>query len=316
MSWRKPTAFIAIGLLWGSAWIPNSLVTPQIPGLRAGTLRFATAALLVAVLAVATRLRRPARSIQPILIPSLVLGVAMIALPYAAATWAAGQVSSGLYATLFAFMPLGVLLLEGDNMGKAIPAIVIGIGGIALLVAPGLSTSTGQLKGTLSVVVAVASGAYSLHYARKHLGHHDLRVSVAIQFAVAAVALGALSVATEHNHPTSWNGQAALSLLILAIAVSGTTLPLLYWLLRKLEAWQAATLQWIATLVAVAESAWLLHVRPYAESWIGAAMIVGATVWLLSQSTGDTPVAVTLEITNHTFRISEASESEVGSKVD
>lgn len=329
MNWRTASAFVVVGLLWGTAWIPSSFVLPQVPGLHAGALRFGIAAIFTTLLALTARLRTSAQSRKQIALGhSLVLGVTFIALPYALTVWAARQVSPGVVATLFAFMPLASLLMSGAGASRAIPALVIGIGGVATLVEQGLSTSPGQIKGVLLIGSAVALGAFSLNYAQRYLGaqihlgaqrylrRSDLLASVAIQFAVTAVLLGVLSVATEQKDPIAWSEQIVVSLLILGVAVSGVTLPLIYWLLTRLEVWQVAALEWMATLVAVVQAAWFLRAKPSLEMWAGAGMILGATVWLLRGSGIGRQEAVTLQITNHTFDTATASESEVGSKVD
>ncbi|MGA7315990.1 MAG: DMT family transporter [Silvibacterium sp.] len=308
MNWRTASTFVMVGLLWGSAWIPSSFVLPQVPGLQAGALRFAIAAIF-------TRLLAPSRK-ETALVPSLVLGVTMVALPYALTVWATGQVSPGVVATLFASMPLAALLMSPEAASRAIPTLVIGIGGVATLVAQGLSTSTGQIKGVLLIGTAVALGAFSLNYAQRYLRPSDLLASVAVQFAAAAILLGALSVATERKVAIGWSEQTVFSLLILGVTVSGVTVPLVYWLLTKLEVWQVAALQWIATLIAVVEAACFLRAKSSVEMWAGAGMIVGATIWLLRGDGVGRQEAVTLQITNRTFDTATASESEVGSKVD
>ncbi|MFY9939563.1 MAG: DMT family transporter [Silvibacterium sp.] len=322
MNWRTTAAFVVVGLIWGSAWIATSLVLPQMPGLYAGAVRFTIAASFAALLALATNLRRsnPLRKKSASLISSLVLGVTMVSLPYALTVWAAGQVSPGVVATLFAFMPLTALLLSKNGASRAISTVVIGIGGVALLVAQGLSTSTAQLKGALLIAGAVGLGAFSLDYAKKHLGarkhmrHVDLPASAAIQFTVAAILLGALSLVTEHREPIAWTKQLVASLLVQGVIVSGATLPLVYWLLTKLETWQVAALQWTATLLAVAEAAWFLRAKLPVETWAGAGIIVAATVRLSGGSGQESEETVTLQITNRTFDASMASESEVGSE--
>ena len=128
--------------------------------------------------------------------------------------------------------------------------------------------------------------------------------------------LAPLSVATERKDSIGWSEQTVFSLLILGVTVSSVTLPLVYWLLTKLEVWQVAALQWIATLVAVVQAAWFLRAKSSLEMWAGSAMIVGATIWLLRGDGVGRQEAVTLQITNRTFDTATASESEVGSKVD
>lgn len=311
MKWRAAWVFAVVGTLWGSAWIPASIVLRALPALRAGAVRFALAAIFAASLALIVRLRnRAAIPRTPALLRhSIVLGLTALALPYALTAFAAGQVSPGTVAVLFAFMPLAALLLSREAMSAAIPALVIGVGGVAFLVAQGLSFSAAQWKGAVITLCAVVLGAFSLNYAKTRLLRSDLLASTSIQFACAAISLGLLSAFSERGKPSVWSQEILLPLLILGVAISGLSLPLMYWLLMEIESWQVASLQWSATLIAVAESAWLLQAVPSLDMWAGAALIAGATIWLLRK-----PDAVTLQITNHTREAPDASESEVGSK--
>lgn len=310
---RAALLFVAVGILWGSAWIPNSALLREIPSVRVGALRFAVAAVFGGLLALIGRIRKRQALVSPrsIFKASLILGTAALALPYALTAWAAGQVSSGTVAVLYAFMPVLALLLSREVASGAIPVLVIGIGGVAFLVANGVSMSGAQAGGIVLILCSVALGAFSLNYAKAHLRRPDLLVSVAIQFAVAAVLLAAASAVIESHQPAFWNRDALASLLILGIVISASTLPVVYWLLSEWQAWQVASLQWVATLGAVGESAWLLRARPSLEIWAGAAIVIGATVWLLQN---DASTAVTLQITNHTGDAPAASESEVRSK--
>jgi drug/metabolite transporter (DMT)-like permease len=311
---RAELAFVVVGILWGSAWIPVSTVLREMPGLRVGALRFAIAAAFAAVVAAVMRLRKNTRKPFAPLGASLLLGATAVGLPYALTVWSAGRASSGVVAVLFAFMPLAAVWMSREGASAAIPALVIGAGGVAFLVAQGLAFSIGQAAGALLILCAVLLGAFSLNYARKHLASCELVASAAIQLAFAAVFLGVLSAFTERGQPSTASSGTYLALLVLGVAVSGVTLPLMYWLLTELASWQVATLQWSATLVAVAESAWFLRAKPSTQMWMGAALIVGATFWLLRGDGSGEPEAVTLQLTNHTGEALAASESEVGSK--
>jgi len=239
-----------------------------------------------------------------------------VGLPYVLTAWAAGTVSPGAFAVLFAFMPLAALLTNMNIASEAIPPIVIGVCGVAVLVAQGLSFSVGQVKGAALTACAVMLGAFALNYAKGRLRRSELPTSAAIQFVFAAVLLGVISAVTERGEPAIWNKGTNLSLLALGVMVSGATLPVMYWLLTELEAWQVAALQWSATLVAVVEAAWFVHPRiPYAM-WVGGGMVIGATAWLLRPSSSTEEIAVTLQITSDAAEGSTASESEVRSKVD
>lgn len=312
MTRRAILVFVLIGLLWGSAWVPTSEVLREIPPLRAGALRFAIAAMFTALLAFFSRLRSRKTGAQFSLLlfrHALILSLTALAPPYALVVWASNRISPAAIPALFAFMPLIVLLMSREAASGTIPALVIGISGVVLLVAQGLSFSGTQLGGTFLILCAVTLGAFSLNYAKKHLQAPEFLLFCSVQFAFASVLLGAVSFATERTQAAAPNTATALWILSLGILISGLTLPLLYWLLTQVEAWQTALLYWISTLVAVVEAAWLLHARPSTGQAIAAVAIIGAVLWLLSR-----PETVTLAATRYATERPAASDSEVGSK--
>ena len=298
MNRRATLAFALIGFLWGSAWIPTTEVLKQTPQLRAGALRFAIASVFTALLALIARLRHRTTSTRfsaALFRDALVLSLTVLAVPYAIIIRASPHLSPAVIPVLFAFMPLIALLMSGEIASSAIPSLAIGISGVTLLVAPALSFTLTQLGRALIVLCAVVLGAFSLNYAKKQLRTRDLLLSSSIQFAFAAFLLGAVSLATERSRVFAPNSATVFPILILGVLISGVSLPLLYWLLTSLEAWQTALLQWISTLIAVAEAAWLLRARPSTGQIVGAVFIIGAAVWLLSRATLVTSPATSLQ---------------------
>jgi drug/metabolite transporter (DMT)-like permease len=253
----------------------------------------------------------------------------MLGLPYALAVWAEGRVSPGVVPLCFALMPLAALLLDGgdgsgDGPGGAIPGVVLGIGGVAMVVAPGISFPWQDAGGVAALLMATALGAFSLIYARRiytrkvyaggRFWSGDIFLSCTIQFGVAAVLLAVLQVSTGRGSALHWQTTAALPLALLAIVVSGGTLPWLYWLVGRVPAWQAATLQWVSTLVAVIEAAVLVRARPAIEGWMGMALVPACILWIFLQANSGPAEPLTPEITKHTF--SQARASDTGGKTE
>jgi probable blue pigment (indigoidine) exporter len=318
MKFRVAAVFVAVGAVWGSAWIPIAALSQTLPGLPAGVLRFGLAAVVLAIAAAIAGIRTP-RERRPhpakLLGPSVLLGVTMLGLPYALTLWAADHVSPGVVALCFGFMPLPALLMEDDEAGGGvIPAMVLGIGGVAMVVAPGLGFSWLQIPGIAALLGATVLGGFSLVYVRRlyalgRLENRDLLSFSAMQLGVASVFLALVVAATGQMAGVHWDSSAALPLAILAIVVSGGTLPLLYWMLGRITSWQAATLQWAATLIAVAEAVLKLGVRPGLEGWIGAILIPGCIFQLFLMAGGGGMEAVTPQITKHTFPSLKASDT-------
>jgi drug/metabolite transporter (DMT)-like permease len=285
----------------------------------AGAVRFAIAAALLFVIVAPSLVRRArdsdrTRHALPIA-PSVLLGVTLIGLPYALAVWAKDSVSTGVVAVMYAAMPLAALFFSQDgNIPSRIPAMTLGMGGIALVVGQGIDYSTRQIGGILLLGVAVGLGAFSLNYAKRHIRRGHFLLSSAIQCAVAAVLLVLLSGAGGWASPVQWSWGSVAMLAALAAAGGAIALPLLFWLLSEIEAWQVATLQWLGTLIAVAEAGWLLRGNPTMEMGAGGVMAAGAMLWLMWRGveSEDQPDAVTLQITSAEERALRRSDSEQG----
>jgi drug/metabolite transporter (DMT)-like permease len=253
----------------------------------------------------------------------------MLALPYALTVWAAEQLSAGVVALCFATMPLLLLFFAGaeqqpdefdrGQQGGAIPAVALGIGGVAMVVAPGLSVSLLQARGAAALLLAVALEGFSMIYTRRLYASGRLRSGQipafsAIQLATASVLLAVLTISTGQHFTFRLDETAALRLATIAIVVSAGTLPLFYWLLQSMAAWQLGTLQWMATLVAVGEAAFMIRIRPSLEGWIGAALVPVCIAWILSRSQNETAGRVTPQITSDTFSGLAASDKDRDSR--
>ena len=306
MTWRAWAAFAFLGVLGGSAWILSPVTSS--PKLLDGALRFAIAAAVLGVTALFGRFRQIPQDQAFPLVPSIVLGVTMIGLPYALAVWARGAVSQGMVPVFYAATPLAALFFSRRTDGTAIPAMATGMGGVACLAGQAINFSSGQIYGMLLLGAAVLLGAFSLNYGKASIRPGSFLLSSAIQCAVASVLLVGLSEAAGQLDTTSWqalwNRQSVVQLIALAVT-EAATLPLLYWLLARIESWQAATLQWIVTLTAVAEAAWVLRARPTLEISVGAAAVIVAVLWVMRQ--GSEPQTVTLQITSMLQRRLDAS---------
>jgi len=315
MNWRIPSTFVMIGILWGSAWIMTPLL--PMPLLLSGAARFAIAAVLLASGVIILRAKGRLVPHPFPLGPSLVLGITLLGLPYALAVWAKGSVSSGLVAVTYAVMPLEAFFFDRSESGTPtlIPAMAIGIGGIAFLAGQGISYSAAQTGGLLLLAAAVGLGAFSLVYAKRHLQRGSLLLSSAIQCVIACILLVFLSGIGGWQRPTAWTHRSLLALTALAAVEGAIALPFLFWLLSQIEAWQAATLQWLAIVVAVAEAGWFLRARPTLQMCAGAVVTVGAIFWLMRSGGGaaggfeNGSDTVTLQITRLIQRSPEASES-------
>lgn len=103
-------AYALICLIWGSTWGAIRLLVRDVPPLRAAAVRFIVAGLLLLLIALARRvqLSLPARQWRAL----IVLGFAMMGLPYGLLFWAEYRISSSMTAILYSSCPLFVALLR------------------------------------------------------------------------------------------------------------------------------------------------------------------------------------------------------------
>ena len=294
MKRREIAAFIVVGLIWGSAWIPSITLLQQIPPFAAGALRYIVASILLFAAWIVTGAKRPRQKVWRV---SAVLGLTFVAAPYVLTVWAVGQISSGLTAVIYAALPFIIFLASGAADSTVMKPLVLGLSGIVITVSNALSMSLFQIRGAILLAISILLSALSLIYAKKRLAGENLLQASAIQCGVAAIFCAGLSVFFEHPSVSYLRADGLVSAISLAVFSSGVALPLYYWLLTRWEAEQVATSQWIITLVAIAEAAVILREKVPAVVGVGAAIVIVSLGWTLTSS-GSDKSAVTLEITS------------------
>jgi drug/metabolite transporter (DMT)-like permease len=163
----------------------------------------------------------------------------------------------------------------------SITTAVCGLAGVLFLAGNGLSIAMHQLPWLLLPVAAAAVLALAFTAAEKHLPGISIVEALFAQCAVSALLLWIVSLSLEHQAVT-WSATATLGFLIGAAVMTVCGYLLFYWLLSKSGAATVSMLQWTQPLIATAESAVLLHIRPDWTAVLGAILIVAATVWVFS----------------------------------
>jgi drug/metabolite transporter (DMT)-like permease len=297
MTSKKILIFVALCVIWGSAWFASRVLVEQIPPMRGAAFRFLLGAIILVPVVVVRKLTFPRGRA---LAANLILSVTMIALPYALIFWAQAHVSPGMTAILFALMPLFAGLFGNFIGGSPMPqnamyALILGVAGIALLFSSALSTSVDRAA-VIVILLAVISAAISSVFAKRELVQIHPMISTVLQLAGAAVLLSLVSAVCEHGQPSNWTPPAFAAMLFLSFVASAVAYPLYFSLLKLTEPWQIGTLQWFEPMVAIFEGA-LLFREPL--SW---RMIAGSAILLVSAARvttahGKDDDAVTLQIT-------------------
>jgi drug/metabolite transporter (DMT)-like permease len=270
-SFQQWLAFGALGVAWGTTWVAADTLAEYVPPLHGAAARFLLAALLCTPVILGKRLK-PARGRALGFV--LLLSCTMIVLPFLLLLWAQPRVPSATVAVLYAGMPLLVVLLTPSVPRRAMQASIVGLGAMAITL--GASFSTTQAAGAAVALLAVASIGVSSLIARRELLSVNPIVATALLSGAAALLLFLAGMVLERGQTAQWNRSAVGSVVFLSAVAGAPAYATYFWLLQRLEAYQAVTVQWVEPLVAMIESAILLRLG------LSFNMIAGSLVTLVS----------------------------------
>jgi drug/metabolite transporter (DMT)-like permease len=129
--------------------------------------------------------------------------------------------------------------------------------------------------------MAVILSAWSVVYAKHRLHHLDPVVSTGLQLLFGSVALLWATWALEPNSRAIWNRTALLAMVFLVLFGSCAAFVIYYWLLKKMQPYQVATISLITPVVAVLEGALFAQERIPLLMVIAIAVILGSVGMVL-----------------------------------
>ena len=326
-SWPR-LSLALVSLVWGSAWIANAVIAEELDALRAEALGLAIACLFLGILGLLQHWRRlhamrplsgarralrrsitlhtryqksapahpsPVEALPPSGLQRKLqaricatLGCTMLGLPSLLLFWAS-QHGSGAWAPLiYAALPLGL----GVASGKLQAAAVVAVGAMLTLLNGSFPISGDKLLWVLPIAAAVALQGWSLGYAGEN---REAAGSIFGLFLQLLTATGMLLIAAflfaSHGSNHLRQRQTMLAAVCIGALVYAAGYAMYYRLLQVYQPAQLATSQWLQTLVAVAESAWLLRRMP------GPMMLASATLllfcaWLILQPEPSSPLSL------------------------
>jgi drug/metabolite transporter (DMT)-like permease len=256
-------AYISLCLIWGSTWMAIRVVVRDVPPLQAAGVRFLAAGALLLAWAWAQKRKWPRGEQQWKAV--IVLSLTIMAVPYGLLFWAEQYVTSGMTAVLFSASPLFVALLTPLLMKRKVPrdaifAMLVAFGGLVALLWTGLSSGGARaLLGGLAVLGAMAMSSWSVVYAKQRLHHVDPVTGTGMQLLFGAVALLWGTWALESHRHAVWSRPAVLATAFLTVFGSCAAFVIYYWLLKRMQPYQAATISLVVPIVAVLEGALLGH---------------------------------------------------------
>ncbi|MGA9703918.1 DMT family transporter [Pseudomonas sp.] len=275
-----PIAFI---LLWSSGYIGGAF------GVRYGEpftmtfYRFALAALVFLGVALAIKAEWPKR-LTPYLHAAAV-GLLLQALQFGGLYTGISQgVPAGQAALIVGLMPVFVVIgayfcLGEDLRWRDLPGSILGVGGVAIVVASSFSGSEAALGGYGAVGLALLGITLGTLYQKRFLGGVNLWVGCFIQMAIASFVMGGLAYTTETMQVTEWAPFAA-SVAWITVMNSVGALTLLYLMIRRGEASKATNLFHVIPAVTQIMASLVLGEVPSAVAIVGFVVSGCGVYWM------------------------------------
>ncbi len=171
-AWKTLLAFCIIYFVWGSTFLAIRVGVKEVPPLILASMRFFVAG---AVLVVWMKIKGTASPSRREWVAASLLAVCIFVVDYGLLFWAEQRVPSGIAAVMLAMIPVFMTLSEIIFLGtqrltlRLAVALLIGIGGVAVLVSRSLSLGEAAIDrgGAMALVIAALSWSIASALTRK-----------------------------------------------------------------------------------------------------------------------------------------------------
>jgi drug/metabolite transporter (DMT)-like permease len=258
-SWLRlmPGLFV---LLWSTGFIGAKYGLPYVEPLTFLLLRLGLVAVVLALVALASRAPWPkdwATAGRIALAGLLVHGVYLAGIFIAMAQ----GLPAGVTALVVGIQPLLTAALSGPLLGERVTGrqwagLLLGLAGVGLVVREKLAIDAAHLVPLGYALVALVGITLGTLYQKRHGGGMDLRSGTAIQYGATALALAVAAPLTETMR-IEWTGEFVFALLWLCFVLSVGAIFLLFALIRRGAAAKVASLFYLTPPV-TALIAWIL----------------------------------------------------------
>lgn len=228
-----PALFV---LLWSTGFIGARLGLPHAEPLTFLSLRYAIAAALLALLALATRApwpRRPSEffhfAVAGLLVHGVYLGGVFVGISLG--------VEAGVSALIVGLQPLLTAALAGMLLSERISrrqwlGLGVALVGVALVLEGKLRLGSGEALGSIACVAGLLGITAGTLYQKRFCADMDLRTGSVVQFAASAVATATLAFWLEEMRVV-WTAEFVFALVWLVFALSIGAVSLLYVMIRR-----------------------------------------------------------------------------------
>ena len=258
-AWRTLLAFAIIYFVWGSTFLAIRIGVREVPPFLFAAMRFLAAGLVLYGWMTARGDRSP--SVRQWM-SAFLLAVLIFVLDYGLLFWAEQRVPSGIAAVMMATIPVfmtlsEIFLLRTQRLtGRLVLALLVGIGGVAVLMSHSLNLGGAPIDriGALALIIASISWSVASVLTRmlplptsKVMSSGAQMLAGGVLLAVTSAALGEF----RSFHPWNVSPEAWLSLLYLIVAGSIIAFTAYVWLIHHESPTKVGTYAYVNPVVAV-----------------------------------------------------------------
>jgi drug/metabolite transporter (DMT)-like permease len=257
--WKTLLAFGIIYFVWGSTFLAIRVGVREVPPLILASMRFLVAGLVLYAWMVARGERSPSGRQW---MSATLLALLIFVFDYGLLFWAEQRVPSGLAAVMLALIPVFIALAEivflrtqrlTVRLGLA---LLIGIGGVAVLMSRSLNLGGAPIDkyGALALIAASMSWSLGSVLSRKLELPSSKVMSSGAQMLVGGILLalaGALFGEFRSFHPAAVSREAWLCLIYLIVAGSIIGFTAYVWLIHHESPTKVGTYAYVNPVVAV-----------------------------------------------------------------
>jgi drug/metabolite transporter (DMT)-like permease len=252
-------AFAIIYFVWGSTYLAIRVGVREIPPFLMAAMRFFAAGLALCVWVIARGERLPSKREW---VNASLLSIVMFVFDYGVLFWAEQRIASGIAAVMVATIPVfmaisEIVLLRTQRMTVRLGlALLIGIGGVAVLMSRSLKFGGEPVDRLSAIGLLIASISWSVAsiVGRKVALPPSKAMSAGAQMLAGGVFLTLTSAALGEFrgfHASSVSREAWLSLAYLIVAGSIVGFTAYLWLLHHESPTKVATYAYVNPVVAV-----------------------------------------------------------------
>jgi drug/metabolite transporter (DMT)-like permease len=258
-AWKTLLAFAIIYFVWGSTFLAIRVGVREVPPLLLAAIRFLFAGLALYLWVLARGGRSP-NSRQ--WASAFLLGLLIFVLDYGLLFWAEQRVPSGLAAVMLATIPVfmslaEIIILRTQRLTVRLAlALLVGLGGVAVLVSRSLSLGGSPIDrtGAMALILAAMSWSVSSVLTRKLPLPSSKPMSAGAQMLAGGVLLTVTAAAVGEFrgfHPLAVPHRAWFALLYLIVAGSIIGFTAYTWLIHHESPTKVGTYAYVNPLVAV-----------------------------------------------------------------